>query len=140
MKILLAADGSEYSCKAAKFLVQSRSMLGRKPDVIVLNVDRPLGRTLTLEVGAEAAARYHAEASAAALQPIAAILKKARIAFREVAAVGDPASVIARVAKAEARDLVVMGSRGHGALGNLLLGSVATRTIARSRLPVLIVR
>lgn len=140
MKVLLAADGSEYSRKAAKFLVTSRSMLGRKPDVIVLNVDRALGRSLTLEIGAEAAARYHAEASAAALQPVAAILKKARIAFRQVAAVGDPATVIARVAKAEARDLVVMGSRGHGALGSLLLGSVASRTIARSRLPVLIVR
>jgi nucleotide-binding universal stress UspA family protein len=140
MKILLATDGSEYSVKAAKFLVQSRSMLGHKPDVVVLNVDRPLGRSLTLEVGTEAAARYHAQASAAALQPIADILKKARIAFRPLAAVGDPASVIARMAKAEGRDLIVMGSRGHGALANLLLGSVASRTLARSRLPVLIVR
>jgi len=140
MKILLAVDGSEYSRKAAKFLIKQRAMLGRSPDVIVLNVDRPLGRALTLEVGVDAAARYHAETSEAALRPVATILKRARIAFREVAAVGDPASVIARMAKSEARDLIVMGSRGHGALGNLLLGSVATRTIARSLLPVLIVR
>ena len=44
MKILLAVDGSEYSRKAAKFLIKQRTMLGRSPDVIVLNVDRPLGR------------------------------------------------------------------------------------------------
>ena len=39
--------------------------------------------------------------------------------------VGDPAGVIAEYAKANAIDLIVMGRRGLGAIGGLLLGSVS---------------
>ena len=33
-----------------------------------------------------------------------------------------------------------MGSRGHGALGGLVMGSVATRVLAHCQTPVLLVR
>ena len=33
-----------------------------------------------------------------------------------------------------------MGSHGHSALGNLIMGSVATRVLADSKVPVLLVR
>jgi nucleotide-binding universal stress UspA family protein len=44
---------------------------------------------------------------------------------------GDPASVIAKVAKAQDADLLVMGRRGLGDLGGLLLGSV-THKVAQA--------
>ncbi|MDP4770616.1 MAG: universal stress protein, partial [Limnohabitans sp.] len=37
-------------------------------------------------------------------------------------------------------DLVVMGSHGHGTLGNLVMGSVATQVLANCKVPVLLVR
>ena len=37
-------------------------------------------------------------------------------------------------------DLLMMGSHGHGLLGNLVLGSVATKVMANCGVPVLIVR
>lgn len=37
-------------------------------------------------------------------------------------------------------DLLVMGSHGHGALGNLVMGSVATKVMATCTTPILIVR
>ena len=36
--------------------------------------------------------------------------------------------------------MIVMGSHGHGALINLVVGSVATEVLAACKLPVLIVR
>jgi len=36
--------------------------------------------------------------------------------------------------------LVMMGSHGHGALANLVTGSVATKVLALSKVPVLLVR
>jgi nucleotide-binding universal stress UspA family protein len=43
-------------------------------------------------------------------------------------------------ADAGGHDLVVMGSPGRSALGKLALGAVATRVLARSKSPVLIIR
>ena len=61
------------------------------------------------------------------------LLRRAEARAREAGAetvstaleVGDPAGVIAEYAKANAVDLIVMGRRGLGAIGGLLLGSVS---------------
>ena len=37
-------------------------------------------------------------------------------------------------------DLLVMGSRGHGALATLVMGSVTTQVLSHGGVPVLIVR
>jgi len=37
-------------------------------------------------------------------------------------------------------DMIVMGSHGHGALRGLMMGSVATKVIAATTVPVLIIR
>lgn len=53
-------------------------------------------------------------------------------------AAGDPATLLARGARA-AR-LTVVGSRGRSALGELVIGSVATQLIALTRCPVAVLR
>jgi nucleotide-binding universal stress UspA family protein len=54
--------------------------------------------------------------------------------------VGDrPAHEIAAVARDVHADLIVAGSRGHTAIGGLLLGSVTTRLLHISPCPVLVV-
>jgi hypothetical protein len=53
--------------------------------------------------------------------------------------VGDPAEVIAEFAKQKGCDQIVMGTRGLGATG-LLLGSVTTKLIHLSDVPVLLVK
>ena len=54
--------------------------------------------------------------------------------------VGPAGELIARAASEGGFDLVLMGSHGHGALANLVLGSVATQVLARCQVPVLLVR
>jgi nucleotide-binding universal stress UspA family protein len=50
---------------------------------------------------------------------------------------GDPAETILRVADEERADLIVLGTHGRGALGKLLLGSVAEKVVRRAPCPVL---
>jgi nucleotide-binding universal stress UspA family protein len=52
---------------------------------------------------------------------------------------GPAAQAILRVAEEEKFDLIVMGSRGHSLLGELLLGSVSNTVAQRARCPVLII-
>jgi len=54
--------------------------------------------------------------------------------------VGHAANEIAAFAEHGKFDLLVMGSRGEGALSNLVLGSVAMKVLARCSVPVLLVR
>jgi nucleotide-binding universal stress UspA family protein len=48
--------------------------------------------------------------------------------------------MIAKLAEDGKFDLVVMGSHGHGAWANLVMGSVATQVLAHCGVPVLMVR
>ena len=53
--------------------------------------------------------------------------------------VGDPAEQIIACADARQADLIALGSRGHGRLAGLLLGSVAQKVVALAQCAVLVV-
>lgn len=52
---------------------------------------------------------------------------------------GPPAPAILRVAVEDHCDMIVLGSRGHGQLAGMLLGSVSSAVAQRASCPVLIV-
>lgn len=53
---------------------------------------------------------------------------------------GDPADEILRTARYREADLIVVGSRGLGAIAGALLGSVSGALLRRAPLPVLVVK
>jgi nucleotide-binding universal stress UspA family protein len=53
---------------------------------------------------------------------------------------GRPAGEIVNEARRFAADLIVLGSRGHGTIEAMLLGSVSAEVVARASVPVLVVR
>jgi nucleotide-binding universal stress UspA family protein len=53
---------------------------------------------------------------------------------------GDPTEEIIRAAAARKVDMIVVGSRGLGRLGGLLLGSVAQKVVTHAPCPVLVAR
>ena len=52
---------------------------------------------------------------------------------------GDPSRRILDVAKHVLADVIVMGSRGHSTIGELLLGSVAHKVTMKADVPVMLV-
>ena len=62
------------------------------------------------------------------------------MACKEHPAIGTPSDVIARTAREEGCDLIVMGARGFGSHAAALIGSVATATLEASTVPVLLVK
>jgi Universal stress protein UspA and related nucleotide-binding proteins len=55
-------------------------------------------------------------------------------------AVGDPAKVILERADSGNFDMIIMGHRGYGYIRDFFVGSVTVKVIAKSPIPVLVVR
>lgn len=56
------------------------------------------------------------------------------------AVIGQPSSMVAHIAQDEEVDIVTMATHGRGGLARLVLGSVATATVQRADVPVLLAR
>lgn len=141
MKILIAVDGSSYSIKAVKHVIKHFNWFSGPLDLHLLHVKLPLppGRARSF-LGSDVVDNYYREESEAALAPSEKLLRKKELPFRSGYKVGDIANEIQAYVKKNKIDLVVMGSHGHGALSNLVMGSVATKVLASTDVPVLIVR
>ena len=80
------------------------------------------------------------EAGMADTRTLSPIIRAVDEANGKLILVGDPAETIAKVAREQACDLIVMGTRGLGTVTGVLLGSVATKVIHLSDRPVLLVK
>ncbi|MGB7543909.1 MAG: universal stress protein [Burkholderiales bacterium] len=140
MKILIAADGSNYTRHAVNYLIKNRAMFGAEPVIHLLNVRPPLPGRAAAALSRATVNRYYREETEKALALAKRMLDRERIAYKEMGLVGDPGAAIASYAKRGKFSLVIMGSHGQGALKGLVLGSVATKVLANCKAPVLIVR
>lgn len=139
-KVLLAIDGSKSSDRAVKHLI--RLVEGSRPmDVHLLNVQpsimageiSPMVTTKTVET-------LHHDKGEKTAESARALLDTAGVAYTFRIELGPVAETIARYAQSNQCDTIIMGSRGMSAIGNLILGSVATRVIHLVDVPVTLVK
>ena len=140
MNILLAVDGSPYTKKMLAYLATHAEMFGNKNTFSLLNVQLPLPPRARAAVGADVVKSYHEEEATKVFSPVLKFLKRNGIEPDTLSKVGNPGELIAKTAESGKFDLLIMGSHGHGALGNLVMGSVATKVLAHCGVPVLLVR
>jgi nucleotide-binding universal stress UspA family protein len=140
MKILCAVDGSDYSYKALDFLCSKFDWFKQAPELHLLYVHPavPIGRAAAV-LGKAAIDSYHKEESEAVLLPLEDVLRKKEITFTASYLVGEVAQQIHLYAEQHKIDMVVMGSHGRGSFKNLVLGSVATKVLSKSSVPVLLI-
>ncbi|HET7649723.1 MAG TPA: universal stress protein [Gammaproteobacteria bacterium] len=140
MKVLIAIDGSENALRAlTKFLHLTKSFTDL-PSITLISVhdDSPFYGAARF-AGRESVVEYLKGLSVGDLAGAQARLDEWKIPHHVVMAVGEIASTIVRHADENGFDLIVMGSKGRTNLGNLLMGSVATKVLAATDKPVLLV-
>ncbi len=141
MKILLAADGSQYTRRAARYLAAHANLLKEVPEIHILHVRQPIPYPAAAAVvGNKAIEDYQRSEAEIALAVAQAELAAAGVNSVSHFCVGDVAHETAAYVKKNGIDLVIMGSHGHGALAGLALGSVATKLICVLEVPVMVVR
>jgi len=127
-KLLVPVDGSKSSGKALKYAaaltkefdadltllhVQESHLFGLRPELT-----RAIGKGVLADAADE--------------------LKGMK--FEKRLESGDPANKITEIAEKEDYDIIVMGSKGHSALGRFFLGSVINHVLHYTHHPVLVVK
>ena len=140
-RILFATDFSDASRPAARRAVSLAKDSGA--ELLVVHVYEPPVRPavdafLVPRVYDEFEAEVRSQADQG-LAPIVARAAGAGVAARPLVLRGVADEAIARAAKDEAADLVVVGTHGRGGVARLLLGSVAARVVSSAPCPVLTV-
>jgi nucleotide-binding universal stress UspA family protein len=140
MKILLAVDGSPYTQKMLAYLTTHQELFGPHNEFTIFTAVAALPPRARAAVGADVAHGYYEEEARKVDEPVVAYLAQHGIEPEVRHQVGHAGELIARTATEGNFDLVMMGSHGHGALANLVMGSVATQVLAHCKVPVLLVR
>jgi nucleotide-binding universal stress UspA family protein len=139
MKILFAVDGSDYTRRAVDYLA-THAWLGRDNALTVFAVVLRVPHRAAAMAGPSLTHAYYEDDAEVALRPVREVVAAAGAQAEFSWEIGHPAEAIANKATREGFDLVVMGSHGHGALANVVLGSVATKVLALCKVPVLLIR
>jgi nucleotide-binding universal stress UspA family protein len=140
MKILVAVDGSPYTKRMLAHLAAHDEWLGDKHQYTVLHVVSAIPPRAAAVLDKELLKSYYADEGEKVLKTLRTFFNKQKIAAEFVNKVGSAADVIGATADKDGFDLLMLGSHGHGSIGNLVMGSVATKVLARCGVPVLLIR
>ena len=136
MRILVPVDGSASSLAAVRFVVAKLVPTDAALELHLLNVQSPLPSAASSFIDSGVVRDFHQEEGAKELAAARKLLDAAGVAYTSNTAVGDPADTIVTYADQRQCDAIVMGTRGLGPVGGLLMGSVATKVLHLTKIPV----
>ena len=146
MRILLAVDGSHSSDRATELV--STFPLPPESVIRVVAVQQPFVDVLAMSwasvgesgIGDETEEEQDARHLKEAIERAEIALKRPDLTLEGFLVRGRPASAIVDEAGAMKADLVVLGSRGHGTIATMVLGSTASEVVDHAPCPVLVAR
>ncbi|HXV73171.1 MAG TPA: universal stress protein [Sphingomonadales bacterium] len=139
MIYLAALDFSKVTPAVIRWLARNATA---KDKIILLHAAEPNPVFVGYEAGpdvvrkqvADEYKREHRE-----IQKLGASLRRKGLKTTAVLAQGPGAPTILKTAEKAKADLIVMGTRGHGKVRQILMGSVSAAVLKKSSIPVLLV-
>jgi nucleotide-binding universal stress UspA family protein len=138
-KILLSFDGSSHSVKAAEYAIRLAKVDNAEVEILHVRdtVSSYQSRTVFDTVSFEKSLVEEAE------EILAKGVKKfeeAGLPVKSKILTGDPADVICNEAENNNYKLIIIGSRGLNPVSRFILGSVTSRILQHTDIPVLVVK
>lgn len=132
--IVVGADGSPSSTDALAWAVRQASISGASVEAVMCWLCPPSSGTEISVLDGD----WAADADATLTLAIDQVPGGALVRIRPTVIQGRAADVL--VTRSASAHLLVVGSRGHGAVAGMLLGSVSRHVISHARCPVVVVK
>ena len=140
-KLLVPVDGSDNAMRALEHAI--RLAKEREPmELVIVYAHEPpiIYGEIEIYLPEEKAKELQRMHSEDILRPAIEKVKGAGVTFTSQVLIGNIPKSIVSCAETLACDGIVMGTRGMSAIGNLVMGSVATKVIHLTKLPVTLVK
>ena len=139
MRILLAVDGSATTQRMLAYIAAHDELLGPRHSYTALTVVPAITSHAAAYLPQSSIDGWYETEADTVLEPVRKFAAQNHWELETRKMVGHAGEAVAQLAQEGNFDLVVMGTHGHTALANVVLGSVATGVLARLRRPVLLV-
>jgi len=142
--ILIPTDGSELAHRGVAHGLSLAKAVGAKVTVLTVEAsfnvyDVPASRVNLMTAAFDEYAKHAREHATSILDGIANEAKAAGVQFETLQVIQDhPYEAIVATAKEKGCDLIVMASHGRSGLAAVLLGSVTTKVLTHTTIPVLV--
>ncbi len=137
-KVLVPVDGSESSKRALEMALALAT--ASKAECIVLEVIEDFGPLPGYYDAAPVGKDRVKWISEQRFEKVHPALEHTTVVWRRQVVEGYPAEEIIKIAVSEKVDMIVIGSRGHSAMGRFLVGSVSDRVVHHASCSVTVVR
>ncbi|MBB6445320.1 universal stress protein [Bacillus benzoevorans] len=138
-RILVAIDGSKMSNKALKSALQIAKERFSKVGVIHVEKNVMISENMTTDSIDEIYSKINHEVDAL-FDEAKSLAEDEDLEIETHYVMGDPAVQIVKTAEQGNYQLIVMGSRGLGAIKGIVMGSVSYKVLQLSHCPVLIIK
>lgn len=138
-RILVAIDGSKMSNKALKAALQIARERYSKVGVIHVEKNVMISENMTTDSIDEIYSKINNEADSL-FNEARSLAESEELEIDTHYVMGDPAVQIVKTAEQGNYQLIVMGSRGLGAIKGIVMGSVSYKVLQLSQCPVLIIK
>ncbi len=141
MRIGIAIDGSENSLRALREAIRLGNMMKEPASLLLINVHlSALISPVARGIDRKQIESYMDQIAEEELADAKRIVADAGLSAEIVKGHGEVAPTILQTIKNEKLDLLVVGGKGRSSVTDLLLGSVTTKLISLSPIPVIVVK
>ncbi|MGE7981924.1 universal stress protein [Solibacillus sp. NPDC093137] len=135
--ILLAADGSQNSIRAAKEALKIAQINAETLVTVIFIIDMEKAKTDVLHSSSIESLYMERRRK---LVPIEELFNEHQVHYKVEIIHGSPGPEIIKFANTQNVDLVVIGSRGLNSLQEMVLGSVSHKVMKRVQCPAMLVK
>jgi nucleotide-binding universal stress UspA family protein len=140
LRFLVAVDGSENSDRAVDYLLKQLGRYKDGAEVHLINVQPSFSSDIARFIDQKTIKDFHQEQGSKALEGARAKMEAAQVRVIAHVGVGEAGHVITSYAAQHRCEQIFLGTRGLGSVAGMLLGSVTTKVVHLSSVPVTLVK